>query len=106
VYGANQTPMTEGIVPRSEDPYGIAKYAIELDQAAAQHVFSLLYIIFRPNIYGERQNIADKYHNVIGIFMNQAMQGHPMTIFGDGLQTRAFSYIDDAAPIMAHAAGG
>ena len=48
--------------------------------------------IFRPhNVYGEHQNIGDRYRNVIGIFMNQIMQGEPMTIFGDGSQTRAFS---------------
>ncbi len=104
VYGANQTPMTEDITPRPEDPYGIAKYAVELDLAAAHAMFDLPYIIFRPhNVYGERQNIADKYRNVIGIFMNQVMHGRPMTIFGDGLQTRAFSYIDDVAPIIARA---
>ena len=104
VYGANQTPMTEDIVPWPEDPYGIAKYAVELDLAAAHQMFGLPYIIFRPhNVYGERQNIADKYRNVIGIFMNQMMQGQPMTIFGDGLQTRAFSYIDDVAPLIARA---
>jgi UDP-glucose 4-epimerase len=104
VYGANQTPMTEEMTPKPEDPYGIAKYAVELDLAAAHHMFGLPYIIFRPhNVYGERQNIADKYRNVIGIFMNQVMKNKPMTIFGDGLQTRAFSYIDDVAPIIAHA---
>lgn len=104
VYGANQTPMTEDITPQPEDPYGVSKYAVELDLAAAQHMFGLPYIIFRPhNVYGERQNIADKYRNVIGIFMNQVMHDQPMTIFGDGLQTRAFSYIDDVAPIIARA---
>jgi len=104
VYGANQVPMTEDLVPQPEDPYGISKYAVELDLAAAHHMFGLPYIIFRPhNVYGERQNIADKYRNVIGIFMNQVMGKMPMTIFGDGLQTRAFSYIDDVAPIIARA---
>ena len=58
--------------------------------------------MFRPhNVYGERQNIADKYRNVIGIFMNQLLQGQPMTVFGDGLQTRAFSHVDDVAPVIA-----
>src|SRR5690606_4619561 len=61
-------------------------------------MFGLDYVIFRPhNVYGENQNIGDKYRNVIGIFMNQIMQGSPMTIFGDGSQQRAFSYIDDVA---------
>ena len=104
VYGAGQTPMTESLTPEPEDPYGISKYAVELDLAAAQHMFNLPYIVFRPhNVYGERQNIADKYRNVIGIFMNQVMQGLPMSIFGDGSQTRAFSHVDDIAPIIAGA---
>ena len=67
-------------------------------------MFGLDYVIFRPhNVYGERQNIGDRYRNVVGIFMNQILQGQPMTIFGDGTQTRAFSYIDDVAPVMAAA---
>lgn len=102
VYGANQTPMTEELTPQPEDPYGVSKYAVELDLAAARHMFGLPYVIVRPhNVYGERQNIADKYRNVIGIFMNQVMQGQPMTIFGDGLQTRAFSHVDDVAEPIA-----
>ena len=85
VYGGQQTPMVEDMVPEPEDPYGIAKYAVELDLAAARRFFGIDYIVFRPhNVYGERQNIADKYRNVIGIFMNQLMQGLPCTIFGDG----------------------
>lgn len=102
VYGKGQTPMTEGMVPQPEDPYGISKYAMELDLKAAHEMFGMDFIIFRPhNVYGERQNIADKYRNVIGIFMNQVLQGQPMTIFGDGTQTRAFSHVDDVAPIIA-----
>ena len=104
VYGAGQTPMRESVKPEPEDPYGIAKYAVELDLAAARRMFGLDYIIFRPhNVYGERQNLGDRYRNVIGIFMNQLMRGEPMTIFGDGRQTRAFSYIADVAPLIARA---
>src|SRR5688572_20410670 len=98
VYGPGQLPMTEDMTPIPEDPYGVSKYAVELDLKAAHHMFGLNYVIFRPhNVYGENQNIGDKYRNVIGIFMNQIMQGKAMTIFGDGTQTRAFSYIDDVA---------
>lgn len=98
VYGPGQTPMSESMVPEPEDPYGIAKYAVELDLKSAHEMFGLNYIIFRPhNVYGENQNIGDKYRNVIGIFMNQIMKKAPMTIFGDGSQQRAFSYIDDVA---------
>ena len=102
VYGAGQTPMREDMIPTPEDPYGISKYAVELDLKAAQHMFGLDYTIFRPhNVYGERQNLADRYRNVIGIFMNNVMQGQPMPVFGDGLQTRAFSHIADVAPVIA-----
>lgn len=103
VYGKGQLPMTEDMTPAPEDSYGIAKYAIELELKASHEMFGLNYIIFRPhNVYGEHQNIGDRYRNVIGIFMNQVMQGKPLTIFGDGSQTRAFSYIDDVAPVIAH----
>lgn len=102
VYGAKKLPMTEEMTPQPEDPYGIAKYAVELDLRAARAMFGLNYVIFRPhNVYGEHQNIGDRYRNVVGIFMNQIMQGRPMTVFGDGEQTRAFSYIDEVAPIIA-----
>ncbi len=102
VYGKNQLPMTEDAVPQPEDPYGIAKYAVELDLKETHEMFGMDYVVFRPhNVYGEFQNIGDRYRNVIGIFMNQIMQGQPMTIFGDGKQTRAFSYIDDVAPVIA-----
>ncbi len=104
-YGTNRLPMTEDLDPRPEDPYGIAKYAVEMDLRAAHEMFGLDHVIFRPhNVYGERQNIGDRYRNVLGIFMNQIMQGKPMTIFGDGEQTRAFSYIGDVAPAIVEAA--
>jgi UDP-glucose 4-epimerase len=104
VYGKNQLPMTEDMTPRPEDSYGIAKYAVEQELHATKELFGLDYIIFRPhNVYGERQNIGDKYRNVIGIFMNQILQRKPMSIFGSGEQSRAFSYIGDVAPIIGRA---
>lgn len=104
VYGASpELPMTEETLPHPEDPYGIAKLAVEQELRVCKEMFDLDYIIFRPhNVYGERQNIGDKYRNVVGIFMNQALQNLPMTIFGDGEQKRAFSYISDVAPVIAH----
>jgi UDP-glucose 4-epimerase len=67
-------------------------------------MFGLPYIIFRPhNVYGERQNIGDRYRNVVGIFMNQLLRGEPMSIFGDGEQQRAFTHISDVAPLIAEA---
>ncbi|MFZ2492485.1 MAG: NAD-dependent epimerase/dehydratase family protein [Thermoanaerobaculia bacterium] len=105
VYGAGQTPMSESLVPMPEDPYGIGKYAIELDLAAARKMFGLEYVVFRPhNVYGPRQNTGDRYRNVIGIFMNQMLAGKPLTIFGDGTQSRAFTDVSDVVPTMARSA--
>ncbi len=103
VYGSAQLPMREDMTPMPEDSYGIAKYAVEQELKVSHEMFGLNYIIFRPhNVYGERQNLGDKYRNVVGIFMNQIMQGKPLTIFGDGEQARAFTYIGDVAPIIAN----
>jgi len=103
VYGEPKAlPLTEDMTPEPQDCYGVAKYAVELDLRAAHKVFGLNYIIFRPhNVYGERQNIGDKYRNVLGIFINCVLQGQPLPIFGDGEQTRAFSHIDDVVPVIA-----
>ncbi|HEY7096231.1 MAG TPA: NAD-dependent epimerase/dehydratase family protein [Terriglobales bacterium] len=102
VYGAGQSPMTEDMIPVPEDSYGIAKLAVERELKVTHEMFGLDYIIFRPhNVYGERQNIGDRYRNVVGIFMNQLLKGEPMTIFGDGTQQRAFTHIRDVAPLIA-----
>jgi UDP-glucose 4-epimerase len=105
VYGAAQTPMREEMLPLPEDSYGIAKLAVEQELKISNQIFGLNFIVFRPhNVYGERQNIADRYRNVVGIFMNQLLRGEPMTIFGDGAQQRAFTHISDVAPVIASSA--
>jgi UDP-glucose 4-epimerase len=102
VYGAGQVPMTEDMPPLPEDSYGIAKLAVEQELKVSREMFGLDFIIFRPhNVYGERQNIGDRYRNVVGIFMNQILRGEPMTIFGDGEQKRAFTHVRDVAPVIA-----
>jgi len=103
VYGAGQAPMSEEMTPLPEDSYGVAKLAVEQELRVTREMFGLDYIIFRPhNVYGERQNIGDRYRNVVGIFMNQILRGEPLTIFGDGKQVRAFTHIHDVAPIIAN----
>lgn len=103
VYGAGQSPMREDMIPLPEDSYGIAKLAVERELKVSHEMFGLDYVIFRPhNVYGERQNIGDRYRNVVGIFMNQLLKGEPMTIFGDGEQQRAFTHINDVAPVIAN----
>jgi UDP-glucose 4-epimerase len=102
VYGAGQSPMSEDMIPIPEDSYGISKLAVEQELRVSHEMFGLDYVVFRPhNVYGERQNIGDRYRNVVGIFMNQLLRGERMTIFGDGLQQRAFTHINDVAPIIA-----
>ena len=104
VYGSGQVPMIEELIPQPEDSYGIAKHAVEQELRASHELFGLEYVIFRPhNVYGELQNIGDRYRNVLGIFMNQMMRDEPLTIFGDGTQTRAFSYVADVVPSIAAA---
>jgi UDP-glucose 4-epimerase len=103
VYGNNQVPMIEDMIPAPEDSYGIAKYAVEQELRVTREMFGLPYIIFRPHsVYGPRQNTGDRYRNVVGIFMNQILRGEPLSIFGTGEQVRAFSYVGDIAPIIAH----
>lgn len=88
------------------DPYGIAKLACEFHiKSFVNYYKGIRYTIFRPhNVYGIHQNISDPYRNVIGIFMNRAINGLPLPIFGDGSQTRSFSYIDLVANCIVSAA--
>lgn len=84
-------------IPKPIDPYGVAKFACEMDIQIAGEQHGLDWCIIRPhNVYGIKQNIWDKYRNVLGIWMYQHLNGMDMTIFGDGSQTRAFSFIDDS----------
>lgn len=94
VYGEAKPPFTEKQVPNPVDPYGISKYSVEMDLKQAFDQFGLKYNIVRPhNIIGIRQNIWDKYRNVIGIWIRQVLEKKDITIFGDGHQKRAFSDI-------------
>jgi len=81
VYGAGQSPLTEAMIPVPEDPYGVAKLAVEQDLRVCHEMFGLDYVVFRPhNVYGERQNIGDRYRT----------------------QHRAFTHINDVAPVIAN----
>jgi len=110
VYGKGHPPFAESQLPSPEDPYGIAKYAVELDLEVAKKQFGLDYSIVRPhNVIGKYQNIWDKYRNVVGIWIRQAIAGEQLTIFGDGSQTRAFSdisfYNEPFEKLMTHHGG-
>lgn len=102
VYGDQKPPFAETLSYKPVDPYAVAKQAVEQDLKIAGEFHGLKWCIIRPySVYGERQNMADAYRNVVAIFMNQALAGKPLTIFGDGNQRRAFSHISEVAPIIA-----
>ena len=95
----------ENDIPAPIDPYAVSKYACEMNIKIAGEQHGLDWCIIRPhNVYGEKQNIWDKYRNVLGIWMYQILKNKPMLIYGDGEQTRAFSYIDDCLPSFWNAA--
>ena len=106
VYGHGQGGVfDESHQPAPIDPYGVAKYACEMDIQIAGEQHGLDWCILRPhNVYGIKQNIWDKYRNVLGIWMYQHINNMPMSIFGDGSQTRAFSYVDDSLEALWNAA--
>jgi UDP-glucose 4-epimerase len=99
VYG----DVPPALIPVREDapraplsPYGIDKYASELalDYYAAVHGVPTTWFRFF-NVYGERQDPTSPYSGVISIFADRARRGVPLTIFGDGSQTRDFVYVGD-----------
>ena len=95
-YGNQKTPYTESMTPKPEDPYGIAKVAAEDTLKLLSEVHGMNYNIAVPhNIVGPNQKYDDPFRNVMSIFINRNLQGKPSIIYGDGLQERCFSYIDD-----------
>ena len=104
VYGKQKPPFSERMPRKPVDPYGIGKTYCEAILEAFSETYDFEFVIIRPhNVYGPRQNIADPYRNVLGIWMNRIMRGRPPMIYGDGEQIRAFSYIEDVAPVLAKA---
>ena len=96
-YGTQEVvPFTEDMIPKPQDPYGIAKYASEetLKVLSSVHGFDFVNLV-PHNIIGPKQKYDDPYRNVVSIMINRMLQGKPPIIYGDGSQTRCFSYIDD-----------
>lgn len=99
VYGKQTPPFNEDMPTMPEDVYAVNKTSMEKCTQILASVHSFEYTIVRPhNVFGDRQNIRDPYRNVVGIFMNRIMRGLPPIIYGDGTQTRAFTYIDNFTP--------
>lgn len=101
-YGTQpKVPFTEDMIPLPQDPYGIAKYAVELSLRNLAEVHGIELVIAIPhNIIGPRQKYDDPYRNVASIMINLMLQGRQPVIYGDGEQMRCFSFIDDCvAPL-------
>jgi UDP-glucose 4-epimerase len=104
VYGAQKPPFHEGMPRSPEDVYGVSKASMEHITEILSEVHGFKYTIIRPhNVYGVRQNIADPYRNVVGIFINSLLRGKRFHIYGDGEQKRAFTYIEDFTPYLLRA---
>jgi UDP-glucose 4-epimerase len=101
VYGADETlPTPEDTACAPISYYGITKYAGErYVHTTADRVdldFDFHVTSFRMyNVYGPRQALDNPYQGVLGIFLGNLLRGEPLTIFGDGRQSRDFIYIDD-----------
>lgn len=95
-YGNQPTPYTEDMRPLPEDPYAVAKVAGEDILKMLSETHGMEWNIAIPhNIVGPRQRYDDPFRNVMSIMINRNLQHKPSIIYGDGLQTRCFSYVDD-----------
>jgi UDP-glucose 4-epimerase len=104
VYGKQKPPFDETMATMPEDPYGCAKAYCERMLEIFSQIYDFNYTIIRPhNVYGPRQNISDPYRNVLGIWINSIMRSKPPYVYGDGNQTRAFSFVQDAIIAIANA---
>ena len=100
-YGSIETPYTEDMQPKPQDPYGIAKYASDLALIDLSDTHGMEYVIAIPhNIIGTRQKYDDPYRNAASIMINRMLQGKPPIIYGDGLQERSFSFVSDIVDPM------
>jgi nucleoside-diphosphate-sugar epimerase len=97
VYGDNGTELQmEGAVPSPLSPYGFSKWMGELYAAQFARFRAIETISFRYfNVFGPRQNLDSGYAAVIPQFIRKLADGHCPVIFGDGTQTRDFTFIDN-----------
>ena len=95
-YGDQVSPFNEDMNPKPVDPYAISKVASEEVLKNLCELNNIEWVIAVPhNIIGPRQKYDDPFRNVVSIMINRMMQGKAPIIYGDGNQTRCFSYIDD-----------
>ena len=95
-YGNIQMPFKESDTPNPVDPYGVSKLAAEKILKILCETHGVEYNIAVPhNIIGPKQKYDDPFRNVVSIMVNLMLQKRKPTIYGDGMQTRCFSDIED-----------
>jgi UDP-glucose 4-epimerase len=105
VYGANPTlPKHEDLATLPLSPYGASKLATESYALAYQHSFGLPALAFRFfNVFGPLQPAGHAYAAVVPAFVSAALEGRPLTVHGDGKQSRDFTYVDTVTEVIADA---
>lgn len=110
VYGASaDLPKRETLTPAPISPYGVSKLAAEQYCMAFNAVYDLEAVGLRYfNVFGPRQDPASQYSGVVALFLRLVADGNAPTIFGDGNQTRDFTYVSNVATatLAAAAASG
>ncbi len=99
VYGDDApVPVSEDSMVRPSSPYAIDKFGGELFLDYYARVHGLTFTTLRfMNVYGPRQDPESDYSGVVSVFLDRALAGRPITIFGDGEQTRDFVHARDVA---------
>lgn len=107
VYGANPVlPKGEDLVPQPRSPYAASKLAAEAYALAYHHSYGLDVLVFRFfNVFGPLQPAGHAYAAVVPAFVDDALAGRPVTLHGDGTQTRDFTYVDSVTAVLADAVG-
>ena len=101
VYGnQKKLPLQESMKPKPLSPYGLQKLAGEQFARLFSGLYELPVVSLRYfNVYGPRIDFDSDYSLVLGKFLKQHSQGKPLTIYGDGKQTRGFCYIQDVVAV-------
>ena len=105
-YGDTQVlPKVESMTPRPKSPYAVQKLMGEHYASVFHSCFGLETVALRFfNVYGERQDPSSPYSGVLSLFMKALLERKSPTIFGDGEQTRDFTYVEDVAALCLKAA--
>jgi UDP-glucose 4-epimerase len=105
-YGDTETlPKVETMEPRPKSPYAVQKLVGEHYAAAFRECYGLETVSLRFfNVYGPRQDPSSPYSGVISVFMRCLLEGASPTVYGDGEQTRDFTYVEDVAALCRKAA--